>query len=103
MKPHTSYYDILKISSDASDADVKRAYHELAKIYHPDLNPQNRSMAEHRFRLLNEAYMQLRTHKNRQAYNQSMRLTANNDNRSTHGFLAQIGEIFWPKNNAKEF
>ncbi|KAJ5078679.1 DNAj-related protein scj1 [Anaeramoeba ignava] len=36
---HTKLYDILEIKKDASEAEIKKAYHRLSKKYHPDLNP----------------------------------------------------------------
>ena len=51
-------YKVLGVSPDASDAEVKRAYHELAKKYHPD-NCQNddlRALAAEKMKEINEAY-----------------------------------------------
>ncbi len=108
MKKTASYYDILNVSPKASDDEIKRAYHILAKQFHPDRNPQNRRMAELRFRAINEAYASLRTRDKRIAYNRDMRqkrqkLLAQNDNNS--GFFSQIGEFLWPAKtiNKKEF
>ncbi len=97
MDKPASYYEILNVSPKASDEDVKRAYHIMAKKYHPDLNPQNRRMAELRFRLINEAYAHLKTRPKRIEYNRSVRMQAENDNKNSGGFFSQIGEIFWPK------
>lgn len=50
-----SYYDILGVSKDASESEIKSAYRKLAKKYHPDLNPGDQQAAE-KFKEINEAY-----------------------------------------------
>lgn len=49
------YYKILGVSKSASGDDIKKSYRKLARKYHPDVNPGNRS-AESRFKEINEAY-----------------------------------------------
>jgi molecular chaperone DnaJ len=49
------YYDVLGVAKDAADGDIKRAYRELARKYHPDVNPDRPELAE-RFKEINEAY-----------------------------------------------
>ena len=49
------YYEVLGIKRDASDKDVRQAYRKLARKYHPDVNPGDKS-AESRFKEINEAY-----------------------------------------------
>lgn len=49
------YYDILGISQDATTAQIKKAYHALAKKYHPDKNLGSADAAE-KFRLIKAAY-----------------------------------------------
>ena len=51
-------YSVLGVKSDASDAEIKRAYRELARKYHPD-NYQNNplaDLAEEKMKEINEAY-----------------------------------------------
>jgi len=50
-----NYYDILGVSKDASDDEIKKAYRSLAKKYHPDLNPGNAEAAE-KLKEINEAF-----------------------------------------------
>ena len=49
------YYEVLGVSKNASDADIKRAYRKLAKENHPDLHPGDKA-CEARFKEANEAY-----------------------------------------------
>lgn len=72
-----SYYEILQVSRKASDADIKNAYYKLARRFHPDRNPQERKMSELRFRLINEAYANLKTKQKRLQYNKSMQRMKN--------------------------
>ncbi|HQX27647.1 MAG TPA: J domain-containing protein [Alphaproteobacteria bacterium] len=78
------YYDVLQVTPRSGDDEIKRAYRRLAMVYHPDMNPQNRMMAELRFRLINEAYAHLKTREKRLRYNlnQKARAAAGNDNRA---------------------
>ncbi|MBQ0066385.1 MAG: J domain-containing protein [Firmicutes bacterium] len=48
-------YEVLGVSRDASDEDIKSAYRKLAKKYHPDLNPGDEQAAK-RMQEVNEAY-----------------------------------------------
>lgn len=55
MADKRDYYEVLGVGKDASADDIKKAYRQLAKKYHPDLNPDNKE-AEAKFKEVNEAY-----------------------------------------------
>ena len=55
MNNKRDYYDVLGISRDASDQQIKSAYRKLAVKYHPDKNPGDRD-AEEKFKEAAEAY-----------------------------------------------
>lgn len=61
------FYSILGVSSDASDADIKKAYRKLARKYHPDKNPGD-AAAERRFKDVGEAHSVLSNKEQRQEY-----------------------------------
>lgn len=50
------YYQTLGVNKNASKEDIKKAYRDLAKKYHPDLNPQDKKGAEEKFKDISEAY-----------------------------------------------
>ena len=52
-------YKVLGVSPDASDEEIKRAYRQLAKKYHPDLNPGDREAAR-KMQEVNAAYEQIK-------------------------------------------
>lgn len=69
MADKRDYYEVLGVSRDASDSEIKRAYRKLAKKYHPDANPDNLE-AEAKFKEASEAYAILSDKDKRQKYDQ---------------------------------
>src|SRR3984957_3593826 len=67
--PKHDYYETLSVPRAASEDDIRKAYRKLARKYHPDLNPGDKS-AEDRFKNVQEAYDILSDSKKRQMYDQ---------------------------------
>lgn len=66
---YKDYYKILGVDKTATQQDIKKAYRRLARKYHPDVNPGNKS-AEARFKEINEAYEVLSDPEKRKKYDE---------------------------------
>ncbi|HLJ16423.1 MAG TPA: molecular chaperone DnaJ [Bryobacteraceae bacterium] len=77
MAQPADYYNVLGISRDADEDEVRKAYRRLARKHHPDLNPGDKAAEEH-FKKVQEAYEVLSDPKKRQMYDQ-------------HGFYSENG------------
>ncbi len=60
-------YEILGVSKTASDDEIKKSYRNLAKKYHPDLNPNNKE-AEQKFKKISVAYSLIGTKESRDKF-----------------------------------
>ena len=63
------YYEILGVSRESSQEEIKKAYRKLAMKYHPDRNP-NDKQAEEKFKEISEAYEVLSDEQKRKQYDQ---------------------------------
>jgi curved DNA-binding protein len=64
---YKDYYKMLGVDRNASEKEIKKAYHKLARKYHPDVNPGNKE-AEEQFKEINEAHEVLSDPEKRKKY-----------------------------------
>ncbi|MBR7928309.1 molecular chaperone DnaJ [Aerococcaceae bacterium zg-ZUI334] len=83
MASKRDYYEVLGVSRDASDAEIKKAYRQLSKKYHPDINKE--PGADDKFKEISEAYEMLSDSQKRAAYDQYGH-AANDPNFGAGGF-----------------
>lgn len=67
-QPAPTYYNLLELHPSASVQQIRRAYRELSKLYHPDTTKLPASVATAKFQQLNEAYATLSSPERRFAY-----------------------------------
>ena len=62
-------YQVLGVSRDASDEEIKKAYRALSRKYHPDanVNNPNKDLAEEKFKQIQQAYQQIMDERQRGA------------------------------------
>ena len=69
MAEKRDYYEVLGIDKSASEEEIKKAYRQMAKKYHPDVNPGD-AEAEKKFKEASEAYAVLSDPEKRKQYDQ---------------------------------
>ncbi|MCX7991461.1 MAG: molecular chaperone DnaJ [Proteobacteria bacterium] len=79
------YYEVLGLSRDATENDIKKAYRNLALKYHPDRNPGDKQ-AEEKFKEINEAYEVLSDPEKRARYDRFGHAMGESPFSGTEGF-----------------
>lgn len=90
------YYEVLGVDKNADDAAIKKAYRQLAKKYHPDMNPGDKE-AEKKFKEASEAYAVLSDADKRRQYDQFGHAAFDGGAGGAGGFdfnSADMGDIF---------
>ena len=96
MANKKDYYDVLGVSRNVDEAELKKAYRRYAMKYHPDRN-QGDVKAEDKFKEIKEAYDVLSNSQKRAAYDQFGHAGVDNSAAGHGGFSgagAGIGDIF---------
>src|SRR3982075_3290008 len=78
------FYKILGVKRDAKPDEIKKAYRRLARKFHPDLNPGDKT-AEDRFKQMSEAFDVLSDPKKRQVYDRFGQYSDNLANAAAEG------------------
>ena len=90
MAKKKDYYKSLGVKKDAKAADIKKAYRRLARKYHPDVNPGDKS-AEEKFKQIQGAYEVLKDEKKRKVFDKFGYYEDNLDINSPFGAGAGTG------------
>lgn len=102
------YYEILGVSKQATEDEIKKAYRKMAIKYHPDKNPGDKA-AEENFKEAAEAYEMLRDPQKRQRYDQFGHAGMGNGGgyggggMSMDDIFSQFGDIFGEGNPFESF
>lgn len=102
------YYEILGVSRNASEAEIKKAYRQMAIKYHPDKNPGNKE-AEEKFKEAAEAYEVLSNAEKKSRYDQFGHQGMNSggygggSHMNMEDIFSQFGDIFGGHNPFESF
>eukprot|EP00601_Ochromonadales_sp_CCMP2298_P016701 CAMPEP_0173238254 /NCGR_PEP_ID=MMETSP1142-20121109/12531_1 /TAXON_ID=483371 /ORGANISM="non described non described, Strain CCMP2298" /LENGTH=315 /DNA_ID=CAMNT_0014169089 /DNA_START=88 /DNA_END=1031 /DNA_ORIENTATION=- len=96
-----NYYDVLQLTKNCTDPEIKKAYRKLAMKWHPDKNPDNAEEAAKKFQEIGEAYDVLSDMEKRAIYDQfgyeGLRdgvPDANGENMGAYSYKQNANEIF---------
>ncbi len=107
-----NYYKLLNISTNASEKEIKKAYRNLAKKYHPDTYEGDKSIAEKKMQQINEAYDTLSDITRRNEYDKKIGIyketeqkanTNYNNSSSYHYQTAKNYNVKYKPNNSNTY
>lgn len=87
------FYQVLGVSQDASESEIKKTYRSLARKFHPDANPGDAS-AEARFKEISEAYSVLSDSQQRAEYDQIRAMQAGRPRFTAGGGAGGFDDVF---------
>jgi curved DNA-binding protein CbpA len=100
MADPRDFYEVLGVKRDASQEEIKKAYRELARKWHPDRNPDD-EQAEERFKEIQQAYDTLSDEEKRKQYDAGGRFAGfggggfpGGGGGFQGGFASDLGDIF---------
>jgi len=91
--PEKDYYEILGVSKDASQEEIKKAYRKKALKYHPDRNPNNKE-AEEKFKEAAAAFETLGNEEKKAKYDRFGHRSSDSGFRNMDDIFSQFGDIF---------
>ncbi len=90
-----NYYEILQVNEKASKEIIDKVYRTLAKMYHPDANPEEKKKwAEEKFKEINEAYEILSDKDKRAKYDEQLEMERNKVNNDTENVRNMYKKLY---------
>lgn len=90
-----NYYDVLDVSPQADDSDIKLAYRRLVLFWHPDRRIHAQHIAEENLKEINEAYTHIKNKPARAKYNKILQLQQKSQRYKNKAYNINLWGQFW--------